>query len=47
MHYIFLTDEAFLQNRIYQSNVYRLVEAYRTFGHKKASLDPLHLTEAE
>lgn len=40
-------DEATVQNRIYQSNIYRLVEAYRSYGHKKAALDPLKLTEAE
>lgn len=40
-------DEATVQHRIYQSNIYRLVEAYRSYGHKKAALDPLQLTEAE
>ncbi|XP_061173979.1 2-oxoadipate dehydrogenase complex component E1-like [Saccostrea echinata] len=40
-------DTAAIQNRIQQSNVYRLVEAYRTFGHRKASLDPLQLAETE
>lgn len=43
----FKIDEATVQNRIYQSNIYRLVEAYRSHGHKKAALDPLQLTEAE
>lgn len=43
----FKIDEATVQNRIYQSNIYRLVEAYRSYGHKKAALDPLKLTEAE
>ncbi|XP_048733031.1 2-oxoadipate dehydrogenase complex component E1-like [Ostrea edulis] len=43
----FKIDDAAIQNRIHQSNVYRLVEGYRTFGHRKASLDPLQLAEIE
>ncbi|KAL4237502.1 putative 2-oxoglutarate dehydrogenase E1 component DHKTD1 [Mactra antiquata] len=34
-----------LQNRIENSNVYRLIEAYRLHGHKKATLDPLSLQQ--
>ena len=40
--YITVHDVA-LRNRIEQSNVYRLVSAYREHGHKKAATDPLKL----
>ncbi|XP_053405380.1 2-oxoadipate dehydrogenase complex component E1-like [Mercenaria mercenaria] len=39
----FHVKDSHVQNRIQSSNVYRLVEAYRTHGHKKATLDPLNL----
>jgi len=38
-------DEKSLQNRNANSNVYRLVEAYKSHGHKKATLDPLGLQQ--
>ncbi|XP_046352176.2 probable 2-oxoglutarate dehydrogenase E1 component DHKTD1, mitochondrial isoform X1 [Haliotis rufescens] len=34
-----------LRNRTENANVFRLVEAYRQFGHKKARLDPLGITQ--
>ena len=38
-------DDVTIQNRINNSNVYRLIEAYRSYGHRKATLDPLGLQE--
>ena len=32
-----------ISNRSKNPNLVRLVEAYRTYGHLKASLDPLNL----
>ncbi|XP_052769860.1 2-oxoadipate dehydrogenase complex component E1-like [Mya arenaria] len=38
-------DPQHITNRIEHGNIYRLVEAYRTHGHKKATLDPLGLQQ--
>ncbi|KAJ8309133.1 hypothetical protein KUTeg_014007 [Tegillarca granosa] len=40
-------DDEGHSNRIKHSNIYRLVEAYRKHGHKKADLDPLGLKKPE
>ncbi|KAL5008021.1 hypothetical protein ScPMuIL_013602 [Solemya velum] len=42
-----LGELAAVKNRVNHSNVYRLVEAYRRYGHRKSRLDPLNLKQPE
>ncbi|XP_052276255.1 2-oxoadipate dehydrogenase complex component E1-like isoform X2 [Dreissena polymorpha] len=41
----FQVDDTHKANRNANSNVFRLVEAYRTYGHRKATIDPLGLQQ--
>ena len=36
-----------LANRVENANLLRLVIGYRTFGHRRADLDPLKIVQAE
>ena len=46
-HLILTDTNVELTNRIENANLLRLVVAYRTYGHKKAHLDPLGILEQE
>ncbi len=35
------------ENRIKEAPLFQLVESYRTFGHRKAKVDPLELSKPE
>jgi len=46
-HLRFLVPKEYLDERTRQSNFYRLVSAYRTYGHKQADIDPISTSKPQ
>jgi len=46
-HLCFLVPKEYLDERTRQSNFYRLVSAYRTYGHKQADIDPISTSKPQ